>query len=90
MGEILYETGQYKLALNELQYAIQIDPNGWYIYQTHIKVGLCHFRLKMNSQATIALEKGILIYSKVSNKKADIWVRLARETKKKINNNTVE
>ncbi|UYP44810.1 hypothetical protein NEF87_001095 [Candidatus Lokiarchaeum ossiferum] len=52
-----------------------------------IKVGLCNYNLKLNSESITSLDKGIEIFSKISKKKEDKWITLAKETKKKISNN---
>jgi len=44
-GEILLIVGDYEDAIKQFEEAIEINPTGWYIDQSYIKMGLCYMEL---------------------------------------------
>ncbi|MFW9970327.1 MAG: tetratricopeptide repeat protein, partial [Candidatus Odinarchaeota archaeon] len=57
-GEILMFFKDYKQALEEFQRAIDIDKDGWFIYQTFIKMGICYNVLENFKLAIRFIKKG--------------------------------
>ncbi|MFX1558603.1 MAG: hypothetical protein ACFFC9_15230 [Promethearchaeota archaeon] len=58
-GEILLWFGKYKQAIQEFQKAMEIEPNGWYCYQTAIKMGDAYRALEEYEKAKESYEKGL-------------------------------
>jgi len=44
-GEILLIVGDYDDAIEQFEEAIEMDPTGWYVDQSYIKMGLCYMKL---------------------------------------------
>ncbi len=57
-GEILMAFKKYHLAIDKFQKAIELNPDGWYIYQTYIKLGICFSALEDYELALDHLTKG--------------------------------
>jgi tetratricopeptide (TPR) repeat protein len=57
-GEILMAFNEHESAINKFQRAIELNPNSWYIYQTHIKLGICYKELEDYDLALEHLMKG--------------------------------
>jgi len=57
-GEILMAFNDHKSAISKFQKAIELNPNSWYIYQTHIKLGICYRELEDYDLALKHLMKG--------------------------------
>ncbi len=45
LGEILLIVGDYEDAIKQFEEAIELDPTGWFIDQSYIKMGLCYMNL---------------------------------------------
>ena len=74
-GEILMAFNDYELAINKFQKAIELDSNGWYIYQTYIKLGICYRGLEDYDLALKYLRKGeeLIDQSPSDNDKKEMW-----------------
>jgi len=48
----------HESAISKFQRAIELNPNSWYIYQTHIKLGICYRELEDYDLALKHLMKG--------------------------------
>ncbi len=57
-GEILMFFNDYDQALEEFQQAIQLNKDSWFIYQTHIKIGICYNVLDKIKLAIEYLNRG--------------------------------
>ncbi|MFW9971074.1 MAG: tetratricopeptide repeat protein [Candidatus Odinarchaeota archaeon] len=57
-GEILTEFGEYKQALKEFQKAIEIEPYGWYTYNSYFQMARCYKELGEYDLAREKLENG--------------------------------
>ncbi len=57
-GEILMYFEEHEEATKEFQNAIELVSEDWYIYQTHIKLGICYKELEMYDLAKENLLKG--------------------------------
>jgi tetratricopeptide (TPR) repeat protein len=77
--EILMFFSDYKQALVEFQKAIEPNNNDWFIYQTHIKMGICCNVLGNSNLAIEYLKKGKELtknsYSDDDTKKK--WIAIA-------------
>jgi len=58
VGEILIILKEYGKAIEELQKAIEINSNEWFIHQTYIKLGICYKALGNHDLALRNLKKG--------------------------------
>ncbi|MFX1326087.1 MAG: tetratricopeptide repeat protein [Promethearchaeota archaeon] len=58
VGEIFITLKEYEKAIEELQKAIEINSNEWFIYQTYIKLGICYETLGNHDFAIRNLKKG--------------------------------
>jgi Mn-dependent DtxR family transcriptional regulator len=58
-GEILLWFGEYKEAIKEFRKAMEIEPNGWYCYQTAIKMGDAYRNLEEYENAIESYNKGL-------------------------------
>ncbi len=57
-GEILTEFGEYERALEEIQKALEIEPYGWYSYNSYLQMSRCYKELGKFNLAREALEEG--------------------------------
>ena len=57
-GEILMNYEEYEKAVIQFQKAIELSSNGWFIYQTYIKLGICFKELGNYELAIEYLRKG--------------------------------
>ncbi len=78
LAEVYYELKQYNRAIPLFLEIIQEDPNGWYVYESFIKLGLCYARLQDKEKSREYLTAGIELYSKLY-KGSSIWVDLAKK-----------
>ncbi|MFW9819706.1 MAG: tetratricopeptide repeat protein, partial [Candidatus Thorarchaeota archaeon] len=58
VGEILITLKKYEKAIEEFQKAIELNSNDWFLYQTYIKLGICHKELGNHDFALRNLKKG--------------------------------
>jgi len=58
-GEILLWFGEYKEAIQEFKKAMELEPNGWYCYQTCIKMGDAYGALEEYENAKESYEKSL-------------------------------
>jgi tetratricopeptide (TPR) repeat protein len=58
-GEILTEFGEYERALEEIQKALELEPFGWYSYNSYFQMAVCYKELGKYDLAREALEEGI-------------------------------
>ncbi|MHA2394106.1 MAG: hypothetical protein ACXAEX_19395 [Promethearchaeota archaeon] len=74
-GEILMASEEYKLAIERFQTVIELDPKGWYLYQTYIKLGICYRELEDYDLAIKNLKKGkeLIDFSPSDNETKQIW-----------------
>ncbi|MHA1669296.1 MAG: tetratricopeptide repeat protein [Promethearchaeota archaeon] len=63
-GEILLISGDYKEAIKQFKEAIALNPKGWYINQSYIKMGLCYMKLKDYERAKENFEIGKELWDK--------------------------
>lgn len=85
-GEILMAFNDHKSAINKFQRAIELNPNSWYIYQTHIKLGICFRELEDYVLALKHLTKGeeLLEQTEDDNDTKQIWHSYAKPFIKEI------
>jgi tetratricopeptide (TPR) repeat protein len=57
-GEILTEFGEYEEAIKQLQHALELDPLGWFTYNTHILLAKCYKETGKFDLAKESLQKG--------------------------------
>jgi tetratricopeptide (TPR) repeat protein len=57
-GEILMNYEEYEKAVKQFQKAIELSSEGWFIYQTYIKLGICFKELGNYELAVEYLKKG--------------------------------
>lgn len=57
-GEILTEFGHYEEALKELEKALELEPVGWFAYNSYIQKGKCYKEIGNYKLARKNLEKG--------------------------------
>ena len=57
-GEILMIFGEYKKAVEKFKRAIELEPDGWFLYETFIKLGRCQMKLGHNEDAIENIKKG--------------------------------
>jgi len=86
-GELLLMFGDYQEAINKFKQAMKVDPNGWFIHQSYIKMGKCNTELGNYQQALINIEKGRKI-AKENNEGE--WVKTANEYEEDINIKKIE
>jgi tetratricopeptide (TPR) repeat protein len=74
-GEILMASEEYKLASEKFQTVIELDPKGWYLYQSYIKLGICYRELEKYNLAIEYLKKGkeMIDGSPSDNETKQIW-----------------
>ncbi|MFX0059835.1 MAG: tetratricopeptide repeat protein [Candidatus Heimdallarchaeota archaeon] len=58
-GEILLWFGQFQEAIKEFKLAMDLEPNGWYCYQTSIKMGDAYRALEQYENAIASYKKGL-------------------------------
>ncbi|MFW9999631.1 MAG: tetratricopeptide repeat protein [Candidatus Hodarchaeota archaeon] len=58
-GEVLTEFGEYEEALKILQKALDLDPLGWFTYNTYHQLARCHIKLGNYGLARETLDKGV-------------------------------
>jgi len=57
-GEILTEFGEYEEAIKELQNALELDPLGWFTYNTYLQIAKCYKEIGKFDFAKDSLRKG--------------------------------
>jgi tetratricopeptide (TPR) repeat protein len=57
-GEILMNYEEYEKAVKQFKKSIELSSNGWFIYQTYIKLGICFKELGNYELAIEYLRKG--------------------------------
>ena len=57
-GEVLTEFGEYEEALKEIKKALDINPYGWYTYNSYYFMAKCYMELGNYDLARESLEKG--------------------------------
>ena len=78
-GEILMYFENYEDAVDQFREALKLVEDGWYIYQTYIKLGICYKELGISELAAKHLNKG-KEFTKKSSIEADIkqkWFKIA-------------
>ena len=58
-AEILTEFGEYEKGLNEAQKALELQPLGWFTYNTYIQMAKCYKGLGNYDLARESLDKGV-------------------------------
>jgi tetratricopeptide (TPR) repeat protein len=58
-GEILTEFGEYERALEQIQKALELEPFGWYSYNSYFQMAICYKELGKYDLAREALEEGV-------------------------------
>lgn len=85
-GELLLMFGEYQEAINSFKQAIKVDPNGWFLYETYIKMGKCYAELGLYQQGLENIEMGKI---KAEKNNEDEWVKIAHEYEEDINTKMV-
>jgi len=91
-GDILTEFGEYEEALKMLQRALELDPLGWFTYNTYYQLARCHLnlgnydlareRLNIGVQATETCFCGFKMREEWKEKRQNLLVEIeALETK---------
>ena len=78
-GEILMYFENYEDAVNQFREALKLTEDGWYLYQTYIKLGISYKELGEYELAVKHLNKGKEL-TKKSSIEADIkqkWFKIA-------------
>ncbi|MFX1380483.1 MAG: tetratricopeptide repeat protein [Promethearchaeota archaeon] len=57
-GEVLTEFGEYERAIQEIQKALELEPFGWYSYNSYFQMAICYKELGNYDLARESLEKG--------------------------------
>jgi tetratricopeptide (TPR) repeat protein len=57
-GEILMSFEEYAQAIHQFSQSLECQTNSWNIFQTHIKLGICHKELDQHEQAIEHLKIG--------------------------------
>ncbi|TFG22749.1 MAG: hypothetical protein EU532_14120 [Promethearchaeota archaeon] len=85
-GEILMAFNDHESAIDKFQRAIELNPNSWYIYQTHIKLGICYRELEDYVLALKHLTKGEELIEQIEsdNETKKIWHTYAKPFIKEI------
>lgn len=85
-GEILQMFEKYNEAIEKYKKAIEINPNGFYLYQTYPRLGMCYYHLGEYDLAKQYFEQGLETISSgcCENEKKDFWDNKAREYLHKI------
>lgn len=74
-GEILLIVGDYEDAIKQFKEAIGMNPTGWYIDQSYIKMGLCYMELGDFESAKENFEIGKELLGKKPPKERTIYDR---------------
>lgn len=79
-GEILMGFTEYELAIEKFQQALELNPNGWYLYQTYIKLGICYREIENYDLALEYLNKGekLIDQSQSDNETKAVWHSYAK------------
>lgn len=81
LGEAYYLNQQYTKAIKRFQEVIDKDPGTYFIWETHIKLGLCFAASGQLEKAKRELKEGIRIYFSLYTKPAN----LVEEANQKLN-----
>ena len=86
-GEILMMLGDYEKAVEKFKKAIELEPEGWFLYETLIKLGRCQMKLGYNQEAIENIEKGksFIRRNLPCCKKHFTWVEKADKYLKQLN-----
>jgi len=57
-GEVLTEFEEYERAIQEIQKALELEPFGWYSYNSYFQMAICYKELGNYDLARESLEKG--------------------------------
>ncbi|MFW9930246.1 MAG: tetratricopeptide repeat protein, partial [Candidatus Thorarchaeota archaeon] len=78
-GEILMNFKKYSKATTEFLKTIDLEPGGWFIYQTYVKLGICYKELEDYESAVTFLNKGISLAktSHADSKSKKNWLSIA-------------
>jgi len=63
-GEILMDFGDYNSAIKEFETALKVQPNEWFSYHSHTKMGKCYMELDKLDLADKHLKMGIELKEK--------------------------
>jgi tetratricopeptide (TPR) repeat protein len=58
-AEVLTEFGEYEEALKEIQKALELEPYGWFSYNTYLQMAKCYKETGEYDLARESLEKGV-------------------------------
>ncbi|MHA1824200.1 MAG: hypothetical protein ACTSXM_10135 [Promethearchaeota archaeon] len=72
-GEILLIVGDYEDSIKQFEEAIAMNPTGWYIDQSYIKMGLCYLNLGEYERAKENFEIGKDLWEKKPPKERTIY-----------------
>ncbi|MBD3196408.1 MAG: tetratricopeptide repeat protein [Candidatus Lokiarchaeota archaeon] len=80
-GEILQSFEMFEEAIEKYKKGIELNPDGFYLYQTFPRLGECYYKLGEYDLAKQYLEKGLETISSCccENEKKDIWDKKARK-----------
>ncbi len=80
-GEILMMFGHYRDAIKEFNRTIDTEPHAWFIYQTHIKMGISYKEIGEFDKAIGSFNKGLELVEalKCEIKNQEYWINKAHE-----------
>ena len=78
-GEALMILGEYEQALTKFEKAIELEPKGWFAFQTYLKMGTCYEKLENLDKAEENYLKGKKLTDKMHPLKKDTYSYKANE-----------
>ena len=78
-GEILMLFSEYEEALKKFERAIKLEPKGWFIFQTYLKMGACYESLMDFEKAEENYLKGKEFTKRIHPLKRDMYFYKANE-----------
>ena len=78
-GEILMTFQDYEGATKQFQEALNLEPNGWFSYQTHIKMGLCYKGLGNYEKAIEHFKIGKMLTERMLPSMRDVYINQTKD-----------
>ena len=78
-GETLMVLGEYENAITKFEKAINIEPKGWFTFQTYLKMGTCYEKLSNLDKAEENYLEGQKFTEKLHPLKRDRYIYKASE-----------
>ncbi|MFX1390123.1 MAG: tetratricopeptide repeat protein [Promethearchaeota archaeon] len=84
-GEVLMSLGDFETAIEKLKEALNLEPTGWFAFETCLKMGKCYKELGKPEKALQFYEKGKLLVEKMHPIDRKDYLKKAEELISEIN-----